>query len=110
MEWRARQELGGILPNAAVQKKVENIRAGRAARSRSPPAKDEDGLPSIRLSFEEKAAASLRKLFLELQTGGAWRASIATPHDSAFIKERYLQSCYTWNVKPNSQALLRIVQ
>lgn len=73
------------------------------------PRKNEEPLPSIRLSFEEEAAASLRGLFNELRQR-AWRPMSAEAHIhiGEFVTKRYVDSCKKWQAKPNSQALVRI--
>eukprot|EP00428_Durinskia_dybowskii_P026913 CAMPEP_0170247306 /NCGR_PEP_ID=MMETSP0116_2-20130129/23441_1 /TAXON_ID=400756 /ORGANISM="Durinskia baltica, Strain CSIRO CS-38" /LENGTH=921 /DNA_ID=CAMNT_0010498185 /DNA_START=138 /DNA_END=2900 /DNA_ORIENTATION=+ len=67
-------------------------------------------LPSMRLAFELQAAESLRKLF---ETPLSWAPSPDEPLEAELassVRQRYIESCSAWHVKPNSQALHRIGQ
>jgi len=57
-------------------------------------------------TFETEAVDSLRKLFADLKEGredGALLSGVAQT-----VRERYVESCRRWQVKPNSLALSRI--
>mmetsp|Transcript_77511 Transcript_77511/g.250909 ORF Transcript_77511/g.250909 Transcript_77511/m.250909 type:complete len:959 (+) Transcript_77511:177-3053(+) len=71
-------------------------------RQRSPPRRELPPVPT----FESEAVDSLRKLFADLKEGrkdGALLSGVAQT-----VRERYVESCKHWQVKPNSLALSRI--
>mmetsp|Transcript_93507 Transcript_93507/g.242038 ORF Transcript_93507/g.242038 Transcript_93507/m.242038 type:complete len:972 (+) Transcript_93507:56-2971(+) len=106
-EWKVQEEAGLTDEEKESQRLAGHI-PHHSDRWKTTRPKNEEPLPSIRLSFEEEAAASLRRIFDELRQR-AWTPSSGEGHTSTgeFVTERYIHSCREWQVKPNSQALVR---